>query len=304
VLEFHSTAEPSPDRDQCRSTSGLNRQRQPMRFAICQELFTDWDWERQCRFIASVGYTGIEVAPFTLAPRIGQVSVERRQLMRRQAAEHGLSILGLHWLLAKTEGFHLTSADSAVRRATSDYLVELGNACADLGGDLMVFGSPQQRSLQSGLTREQGLAYAAEVFRAALPACSDRGVRICFEPLTPKETDFINTCTEAMELIEMVDQPNFCLHQDVKAMLGAESTSSPDLIARHASRLGHFHANDTNLLGPGMGSTDFVPIFAALSRANYQGWVSVEVFDYSPGCERIARESFAAMQEAQRSLAT
>ena len=66
-----------------------------------QELFTDWDWERQCRFIASVGYTGIEVAPFTLAPRIGQVSVKRRHLMRRQAAEHGLSILGLHWLLAK-----------------------------------------------------------------------------------------------------------------------------------------------------------------------------------------------------------
>ena len=275
-----------------------------MRFAICQELFTDWDWERQCRFIASVGYTGIEVAPFTLAPRIAQVSAERRQLMRRQAEEYGLTILGLHWLLAKTEGLHLTSADSAVRRATSDYLIELGNACADLGGELMVFGSPQQRSLQPGVTRAQALANAAEVLRAALPACADRGVRICFEPLTQKETDFINTCAEAMELIQMVDRPNFCLHQDVKAMLGAESAPIPELIARHAARVGHFHANDTNLLGPGMGSTDFVPIFAALKRTNYQGWVSVEVFDYSPGCERIARESFAAMQEAQRRLAT
>jgi sugar phosphate isomerase/epimerase len=275
-----------------------------MRFAICQELFGDWDWERQCEFIASVGYTGVEVAAFTLAPRIGQVGAERRRLMRRQAAERGLSIIGLHWLLAKTEGFHLTSADSAVRRATADYLVDLGSACADLGGSLMVFGSPQQRSLQPGVTREQALSHAAEVFRAALPACSDRGVRICLEPLTPKETDFINTCAEAMELIGRVDQPNFCLHQDVKAMLGAESTSIPDLISQHASHLGHFHANDTNLLGPGMGSTDFAPIFAALSRANYVGWVSVEVFDYSPGCERIARESFAAMQRTQPTLAT
>lgn len=275
-----------------------------MRFAICQELFTDWDWESQCRFIASVGYTGIEVAPFTLAPRISQVSSERRQLMRRQADEHGLAIIGLHWLLAKTEGLHLTSADSAVRRATADYLIELGNACADLGGDLMVFGSPQQRNLQPRVTRQQALAHAAEVFSAALPACADRGVRICLEPLTPKETDFITTCAEAMELIERVDQPNFCLHQDVKAMLGAETTPIPELIARHAACLGHFHANDTNLLGPGMGSTDFAPIFAALSRAKYQGWVSVEVFDYSPGCERIARESFAAMQRAQQQLAT
>src|SRR5580704_7793240 len=269
-----------------------------MRFAICQELFTDWDWERQCRFIASVGYTGIEVAPFTLARRIGDVSGERRRRMRQQAADRGLSIIGLHWLLAKTEGLHLTSADSAVRRATADYLIELGHACADLGGELMVFGSPQQRSLPPGVTRQSAYANAAEVFRAALPALADRGVRLCLEPLTPQETDFLNTCAEATELIEMVDQPNICLHQDVKAMLGGETTPIPELIARYAGSVGHFHANDSNLLGPGMGSTDFVPIFAALLRAAYSGWVSVEVFDYSPGCERIARESFRAMQDA------
>jgi sugar phosphate isomerase/epimerase len=275
-----------------------------MRFAICQELFTDWDWERQCRFIASVGYTGIEVAPFTLARRIGDVSGERRRRMRQQAADRGLSIIGLHWLLAKTEGLHLTSADSAVRRATADYLIELGHACADLGGELMVFGSPQQRSLPPGVTRQSAYANAAEVFRAALPALADRGVRLCLEPLTPQETDFLNTCAEATELIEMVDQPNICLHQDVKAMLGGETTPIPELIARYAGSVGHFHANDSNLLGPGMGPTDFVPIFAALSRAKYQGWVSVEVFDYSPGCERIARESFAAMQYAQQQRAS
>jgi sugar phosphate isomerase/epimerase len=275
-----------------------------MRFAICQELFIDWDWERQCRFIASVGYTGIEVAPFTLARRIGDVSGERRRRMRQQAADRGLSIIGLHWLLAKTEGLHLTSADSAVRRATADYLIELGHACADLGGELMVFGSPQQRSLPPAVTRQSAYANAAEVFRAALPALADRGVRLCLEPLTPQETDFLNTCAEATELIEMVDQPNICLHQDVKAMLGGETTPIPELIARYAGSVGHFHANDSNLLGPGMGPTDFVPIFAALSRAKYQGWVSVEVFDYSPGCERIARESFAAMQYAQQQRAS
>jgi sugar phosphate isomerase/epimerase len=275
-----------------------------MRFAICQELFTDWDWERQCKFIASVGYTGIEVAPFTLARRIGEVGKERRRLLRRQAEENGLAIIGLHWLLAKTEGLHLTSADPAVRRATADYLIELGQACADLGGDLMVFGSPQQRNLQPGVSREEGFANAAEVFRAALPAIADVGVRICLEPLTPQETNFLTNCAEAMELIERIDRPNICLHQDVKAMLGGETAPIPELIARYAPVVGHFHANDSNLLGPGMGPTDFVPIFAALARAKYDGWVSVEVFDYSPGCERIARESFRAMQQALQSLAS
>jgi sugar phosphate isomerase/epimerase len=218
--------------------------------------------------------------------------------MRKQAADQGLSIIGLHWLLAKTEGLHLTTADASVRKATADYLVELGEACADLGGDLMVFGSPFQRNLEAGVSRETAYANAAEVFRAALPRIGERGVRICMEPLTPKETNFVNTCAEAVELMDMVDEKNFCLHQDVKAMLGAETESLPVLIDRFKDQTGHFHVNDTNLLGPGMGKTEYAPIFEALLKSGYSGWVSVEVFDYSPGAEVIARESFLNMQEA------
>ena len=261
-----------------------------MKFAICQELFVDWEWERQCRFMAETGYTGIELAPFTLAPRITDVSTEQRRELRAVAESHGLTICGLHWLLAKTEGLHLTTADTSVRRATARYLIDLGNACADLGGTVMVFGSPLQRNLMEGTTREQGMERAAEVFREAMPELADRGVKIVMEPLTLKETNFINTCAEAVELMGMVDHPNFVLHQDVKAML-SETTPIPELIARHADVTGHFHVNDDNLLGPGMGRTDYHPIFEALLRTGYTGWVSVEVFDYSPGAEYIARES-------------
>lgn len=267
-----------------------------MKFAICQELFENWDWERQCRFIAEAGYTGIEVAPFTLARRITDVAADRRQLLRKQAADHGLEIAGLHWLLAKTEGLHLTSPDAAIRKATAAYLIELGNACADLGGTVLVFGSPQQRNLVDGTTRAEGLERAAEVFRACMPAFADRGVNLCMEPLTPKETNFINTCGEALELIERVGHPQFKLHQDVKAML-SESTPIPELIQQFAPYTGHFHVNDSNLLGPGMGSTDYAPIFRALLDTRYAGWVSVEVFDYSPGCERIALDSMRYMRE-------
>ncbi len=268
-----------------------------MKFAICQEMFVDWDWSRQCQFIAEVGYTGIEVAPFALADRITDVTASQRQTLRKVADEHGLEIIGLHWLLAKTEGLHLTTSDAAIRQATVDYLVELGNACADLGGSLMVFGSPYQRNLEADLSREAAYENAAQVFKKALPALADRGVSLMMEPLTPKETNFVNTCAEAVELMEMVDHPNFRLHQDVKAMLGAEQEAVPRLIHEFASHVGHFHVNDTNLLGPGMGEADFEPIFEALLQTNYSGWVSVEVFDYEPGAEHIARESLSYMKE-------
>ena len=272
-----------------------------MKFAICQELFEGWEWERQCQTIAAIGYTGIELAPFTLASRIGEVSAARRRELKSIAEAHGLSICGLHWLLAKTEGLHLTTDDAAVRHATSQYVIELANACADLGGTIMVFGSPAQRNIPPGVTRDQAYANAAEVFRAATSVLSDRGVTIAMEPLTSKETNFVNTCAEAVELMRLVDHPNFALHQDVKAML-SESIPIPELIAQYAACTCHFHVNDDNLLGPGMGRTDYHPILQALQQTRYAGWVSVEVFDYRPGAEHIARTSLQYMRQVLNDL--
>ncbi len=265
-----------------------------MQFAICNELFEGWEFEKVCRFVKSAGYDGLEIAPFTLAPRITDVTTDERARLRRLAADAGVEILGLHWLLAKTEGFHLTSPDAGVRGRTGEYLVDLARACHDLGGHLMVFGSPKQRSRQPGVTGEQAEAFAVETFRQALPAIADLGVTICLEPLSMDETDVVNTCADACRVIEMVDHPNFVLHLDVKAM-SSESAPVTELVGRYGGRAGHFHANDPNLRGPGFGNTDFIPIFKALADAGYDGWVSVEVFDMTPDPETVARGSIEYM---------
>jgi sugar phosphate isomerase/epimerase len=160
----------------------------------------------------------------------------------------------------------------------------------------MVLGSPKQRSLLPGVTADQAYEWAAETLRAALPAIADCGVTICMEPLSPAETDFVNTCADAVRLGAMVSHRNFTLHLDVKAM-SSEPTAVPELIIQYAGQTGHFHANDANLRGPGFGPVDFVPIFRALRDAGYDRWVSVEVFDYKPDPETIARESIAYMHK-------
>ena len=267
-----------------------------MKFAICQELYENTDWSEQCRLIAEAGYTGIEVAPFAISTDLASVAASVFEGMKLEAERHGLEIIGLHWLLAKTTGLYLTSPEAAIRKATADYLMLLARVCRQLGGHIMVFGSPQQRSLLPGISKQQAAEFAADVFRQAAPAFADNDVILCLEPLTLKETDFINTCDEAMEIVRLVDHPSMALHQDVKAMLGAEWTQIPKIIDRHKKNCKHFHVNDSNLLGPGMGSTDYHPILRALIESNYRGWVSVEVFDYSPGAQNIAVQSLKYMQ--------
>lgn len=265
-----------------------------MKFAICNELFEGWAFDRVCRFIKDTGYEGLEVAPFTLAPRITDVTPARRADLRRQAADAGVEIIGLHWLLARTEGFHLTSPDAGVRQRTAAYVVALAEACRDLGGSIMVFGSPMQRSFPPKVAAADAFRWAADAFREAMPAVAACGVTICMEPLTTAETNFITTCAEGAALVEAVGHPQFVLHLDVKAM-SSEPTPVPELIERYAGQAGHVHVNDINLRGPGAGPTDFVPIFRALAAARYDRWVSVEVFDFTPDPETIARDSLAYM---------
>ncbi len=268
-----------------------------MKFAICNETFLDWPFERACDFAAECGYTGIEIAPFTLASDAAEITAAQRAEVVRQAKAAGLEVVGLHWLLAKTTGYYLTTPDNEVRRRTSDYIKTLARLCRDVGGSRMIFGSPQQRNILPGVAPEQALDFAAEVVQEALSVLDETGVTLCMEPLAPAEGNFLNTAADAVKLIGKIDHPNCRLILDCKAM-SSEAVPIPGLIRRHIGLLEHFHANDPNKQGPGFGELDFVPILAALEEVGYQGWVSVEVFDYSPGIERLAKESIENLRAA------
>jgi len=269
-----------------------------MHYAICNETFVGWEHARVCDRVAELGYGGLEIAPFTLAPLITDVTTLQRADIRAHAETAGLKIIGLHWLLAKTSGFQLTSPDAEVRKLTGEYLGELAIAAAELGGDILVLGSPVQRNVPAGHTYQQAEDFACDTLSYCLKTLERTDVKLCLEPLTPKETDFMNTAASAVKIIDRLGHPMVKLHLDVKAM-AAESASREDTIRAFAAYTYHFHANDENLRGPGTGAIDFKPIFAALKETNYAGWVSVEVFDYTPDPDTIARESIEYMRNCE-----
>ena len=261
-----------------------------MKFAICNEIFREWKIEDIFEYTAKLGYSGVEIAPFTLANSVTDVSRDERQRIREAAASRHIEIAGIHWVLVKPEGLYMNHSDKVIRERTARYFCDLVDFCGDLGGKVMVVGSPKQRNVMSGITAEQARDWALQTFRAAVKKAEDRHVTICFEPLAPAETNFVNTAADAIEFVRQLPSANFKIILDVKAM-GSESKPIPQIIRESWPHFGHFHANDKNLKGPGFGEVDFKPIAAALNEVGYNGFVSVEVFNFDEGPEMIATKS-------------
>ncbi len=261
-----------------------------MRFGICSEIFKGWETESILSFIKETGYQGLEIAPFTIADSVDRIPAGERSRLKKLSENHGVRIIGTHWLLAKPEGLSVSSGDKALREKTADYLSSLVNFTADIGGELMVFGSPKQRNIGEGQTYREVRDNVKEVLLKVLSACEKRSIFLCLEPLARTETNFMNTAEQAIELIEEIGNPYLKLHLDVKAM-SDEARPIPEIIRAGGKHLRHFHVNDRNLSGPGFGDVDYAPIIKALKDAGYDGWLSVEVFDFAPGAEVIAEKS-------------
>lgn len=279
--------------------SGTGSEGDGFRFAMCNESLQDRPWAEQCRVIGEAGYTGVEIAPFTLVEEsVEELSAARRSEMVDAMRTAGLACVGLHWLLSPPpEDLHFTTPDEEVRSRTVDYMHELIDFSGDLGGPYMIFGSPGQRSTSEGQTVEEAMERFAEGLAAVGDHAQERDVMILVEPLTGDQTDVVNTLAEAMEVVRMADHPAISTMFDFHNT--ADETELMDVLIReHAEHIHHVQIQemDGRHLGTGDGRTAFVPAFEAFRDVGYDGWISLEVFDFSPGGETIARESMEVLR--------
>jgi sugar phosphate isomerase/epimerase len=262
-----------------------------MKLALCNEMFEGRSVAEICPIVKDLGYQGLEIAPFTLAASATEVTAAQRKETRQAMVDHGLECVGLHWLFAGPSGLHLTTPDEATWTHTRDYLARLLDLCSDLGGKVLVLGSPKQRSILENQTPDGAWRRAVDLLSSVLDKAGAQGLTICLEPLSTVETDFVNTVAEGMKMVREINHPNFKIHLDVKAMC-SEGTPVPEIIRSvTADDIGHFHVNDVNLYGPGMGEVDYAPIAEAVKDVGWDQWLSVEVFKYDPDPETIAKQS-------------
>ncbi len=254
-----------------------------MKIGLCNEVIAELPFERQCEMAAELGYDGLEVSPFTLGDEPHLLPQERRRALRRAAESAGIVITGLHYLMRAPAGLSITARDAAQRARTIGVMRDLCGLAADLGGKVLVHGSPDQRKLEPGYEAE-GRKHAVECFAAAADAAAKAGVVYCVEPLSRPQTDHINTIAEAVAIVSAIDNPALRTMLDCSSAGPTEQESIPDAIRRWlpTGLIAHVHLNDPNRRGPGEGDLQFAPILAALRELNYAGDFGIEPFVYKP----------------------
>lgn len=268
----------------------------PFRHSICNESFEGRPFASAVQAIRKAGYTGIEIAPFTLAESPFQVTSAQRKEYRDIIESEGLTFVGLHWLMVSPKGLHVTTPDVELRKRSWEHIGGLIDLCADLGPNgVMVFGSPKQRSTTGGLTRDEATKNFVDGLRSVAGHALERRVTVLVEALPIGQADVVLTLEEAAGIVESIGSPAIQTMFDVHNAID-EHDPHDRLIDRYFDHIRHVHVNELDGKHCGAGNYDFKPIFAMLRKRNYTGWISLEAFDFTPGAEKLANESLRHLE--------
>ena len=269
-----------------------------MKLSLCNEVLREFEFARQCAYAAELGYAGLEVAPFTLGDDAYRMPAARRAELRRAAADAGLAVSGLHWLLVAPPGLSITSADRAVRERTIDVMRHLIELCAELGGNYLVHGSPAQRRVTSERDPQEAAARGEAAWAAIAGDAEKAGVVYCIEPLAAPDADFVNTLEEAAAIVRRIANPALRTMIDTSAAGVMEKVPVAELVRRWlpTGLVAHVQFNDRNRRGPGEGEDRFAPVVRALRETGYTGWIAMEPFQYKPDGPASAARAIGYVQ--------
>ena len=222
-----------------------------------------------------------------------------------------------------------------VKKALDDNGLVCGSICAAMGGGRDLRGTPEDQKgaldyLKAIIDLSPALGHPtligplySEVGRAELVAPDDYkqqwdtvvkhlrtlaahagklNVKLAIEPLNRFETDFINTCDQALKMVNDVNEGSLFVHLDSFHM-NIEEKNSAKAILKAGNKLAHFHACGSDRGTPGNDHINWTGIFNALKQVGYDGDVVIESF--TPAIEIIARAAciWRDMEPSRESIA-
>jgi len=144
-----------------------------------------------------------------------------------------------------------------------------------VGIKIIVFGSSGSRKIPEGFDRDEAKQQFVRLLKRMGPVARRFDIFVCLEPLNRGECNFINSLSEGVEIVSLVNHPNIRLVADFYHM--AREGEGPEEVIKAGRYLRHCHiAENKGRTPPGKAKDDFTGYLGALKRINYNGRISVE----------------------------
>lgn len=246
-----------------------------MKLAISNIAWQIEEEEVIADLMRNYGICGVEVAPTKKWPKPLETPDKEILQYRKFWEKRDIQIVAMQALLYGRQDLTIFQNNEA-RNKTFEYLKGIIKLGAKLGVKVLVFGSPQNRKVNS-LSETEIEEIAIPFFRNVGNEAVEHKIVFCVEPNPVSYgCDFINTSSQGLALVRKVNSSGFGLHIDA----GSLTLNNEPLevsIRNCADNICHFHASEPNLGPLGNGTSDHVLIASILSKVNYKNWVSVEM---------------------------
>ena len=230
---------------------------------------------------ARLGYDGVELA----LRHASQVDLSH---VKQRLAATGLEIpcISTGQVFA-ADHLYFTHPEAGVRDQAVERVIDMIRLAAE-------FGAKVNTGRVRGVIHDgESSNTARQRYIDCLQRCADiaepLGVDLIVEPVDRYEVNFINNCTEGLNLVQETRRRCVKLMPDTFHM-NIEDASFRDAILAARDLIGYFHVADSNRLAPGWGHISFNDIFDALDEIGYDGWVTAEILP-TPDPDSAARQA-------------
>ncbi len=241
--------------------------------------------------LKAAGFDGVEL------PVFGGQPADYKPI-RAELDNHGLKCTTVTIL---TKATNAISPDAATRQKAVDWLKTVVEINHTLGSEILC------GPYHSAIGEFSGTApsadekkRSAEVLRQAAEFAQQANLTLAIEYLNRFECYLINTATQAVELVKMVDHPNFrAMYDTFHAHI--EEKDQAATIRTLAPLLVHVHISENDRGVPGTGQVDWDTVFTTLAEVGYDGWLTIEAFGRAlpdlAAATKIWRDLFSSPEE-------
>lgn len=218
--------------------------------------------------VADLGFPGVEIfpgKPEDIDPdRLGPL-LEKHRLKLAAVGS------GAGWVIHK---LRLSDPDTGAREKAVAFVADLVKRAGALGAPVII-GSMQGKADPDG--KEATLDRLGQAVAKLGDLSGQASQRLLLEPLNRYESDLLNRLSDAASLIARAQARHVAILADLFHMNIEEADLGESLVAA-GPLVGHIHLADSNRSAAGLGHTPMKPVFAALRKIGYRGFVSAEVF--------------------------